>query len=112
MKDDIPTNDSQCNEYELSEYEKVVLRTVYEEVKGRDESIPEYQLYKALGEEFDPDTSTQNIITKTILNLEEKGLLANDITKGYSKKSSSVKNICLTPEGRKCMQKLGLVSTR
>ena len=101
MIKDISPNDSEHKFYELSEFDEIVLKIVYEEVNGSiDKSIPEYQVYLSLGKEFDPDTSKQNIITKTIINLINIGLLNNDIRTDYSKKSLLVMNIYLTLEGK------------
>jgi|GEM_PF-6384185 len=97
----IPNNSSQHDEYELSEFDKAVLKAVYKEVNGRtDESVPYYQLTNVIGNNTNPET-----INKSILSLIEKGLLIDNPYAPLGKKTLNGKNICLTLEGIQYLQK-------
>jgi len=90
----------------LSKFDETVLRAVYNEVKrSLDRSLQEYQVFTALGQEFDPDTSEQNNIIKSIHKLIEKGLLENRIKVDYNNTiSMKGMNIYLTLEGKKYIE--------
>jgi len=90
----------------LTEFDETVLRAVYKEINGSlNKSIREHQVFSTLGEKFDPDTSEQNNIIKSIHKLIEKGFLANRMeTNYYSTTTMNGMNIYLTLEGREYIQ--------